>query len=67
MPLLMCDLDDTLVERPPLFRAWAEEFLDEQGFDAELLEWLVEVDRGGHLPRAQFLAEITERFFYFLA
>ena len=27
MPLLMCDLDDTLVERAPLFRAWAEEFL----------------------------------------
>ena len=23
MPLLMCDLDDTLVERPPVFRAWA--------------------------------------------
>ena len=31
MPLLMCDLDDTLVERPPLFRAWAEAFLAEHG------------------------------------
>ncbi len=64
MPLLMCDLDDTLVERPPLFRAWAETFLAEEGFDPGLLEWLVEQDRGGHRPREEFLAAIAERTGY---
>jgi len=64
MPLLMCDLDDTLVERPPLFRAWAEEFLSEHGFDPGLVEWLVEQDRGGHRPREEFLAAIAERTGY---
>jgi putative hydrolase of the HAD superfamily len=64
MPLLMCDLDDTLVERPPLFRAWAEGFLEEQGHPAELVEWVIEQDRGGHRPRHEFLAALTERTGY---
>ena len=48
MPLLMCDLDDTLVERAPLFRTWAEGFLDAhapQQASKELVDWLVEHDR----------------------
>jgi len=64
MPLLMCDLDDTLVERPPLFRAWAERFLAEGGHDPRLLEWLVEQDRGGHRPRQELLEELTARVGY---
>jgi putative hydrolase of the HAD superfamily len=64
MPLLMCDLDDTLVERPPLFRAWAEEFLRRQGQPADLVEWVVEQDRGGHRPRAEFLGALSERTGY---
>jgi putative hydrolase of the HAD superfamily len=64
MPLLMCDLDDTLVERPPLFRAWAERFLAEGGYDPGLLEWLVEQDRGGHRPRPELLEELTARVGY---
>jgi putative hydrolase of the HAD superfamily len=61
MPLLMCDLDDTLVERAPLFRAWAEEFLEEHGADPELVEWLVEQDQGGFRPREEFVRSIVER------
>jgi putative hydrolase of the HAD superfamily len=64
MPLLMCDLDDTLVERAPLFRSWAERFLAEGGHDPMLLEWLVEQDRGGHRPRHELLAELTARIGY---
>jgi HAD superfamily hydrolase (TIGR01549 family) len=64
MPLLMCDLDDTLVERPPVFRAWAEAFLAERGASAELLGWMVERDRGGHRPREEFLPELAERTGY---
>jgi putative hydrolase of the HAD superfamily len=61
VPLLMCDLDDTLVKRDPLFRRWAEEFLTEHGQPAHLLDWLVEEDRGGHRPRGEFAAAIVER------
>ncbi len=59
MPLLMCDLDDTLVIRPPLFREWAQEFLAEVGQSEELLDWMVEQDRGGHRPRLEFLSALT--------
>jgi putative hydrolase of the HAD superfamily len=61
VPLLMCDLDDTLVERAPLFRRWAEDFLREQGQPADLLDWLVEQDHGGHRPRGDFAAAVVER------
>lgn len=64
MPLLMCDLDDTLVERPPVFRAWADRFLVEQGLPSDLAEWLVEQDRGGHRRREEFHAAILERTGY---
>ena len=64
MPLLMCDLDDTLVERPPLFRAWAEGFLAEHGASVDLLDWVVESDRGGHRPREEFLPELAARIGY---
>ena len=46
MPLVMLDLDDTLVRRPPLVRAWAQEHADPAEVDA-----LVEADAGGLVPR----------------
>lgn len=64
MPLLMCDLDDTLVERPPLFRAWAEQFLTvhaPEQVTPELVDWLVEEDRGGHRDRDEFVAAVVRR------
>ena len=63
MPLLMCDLDDTLVERAPLFRAWAEEFLAARVPDgaADLVEWMIEQDRGGFRPREEFIAAVVDR------
>jgi HAD superfamily hydrolase (TIGR01549 family) len=62
MPLLMSDLDDTLVERPPLFEAWATEFLAAQGQSPDLLEWLTEEDHGGHRPREELYAAIAARW-----
>jgi HAD superfamily hydrolase (TIGR01509 family) len=62
MPLLMSDLDDTLVERPPLFKAWATEFLSAQGQSPDLLEWLIEEDHGGHRPREELYAAIAGRW-----
>ncbi|CAA9327980.1 MAG: 5'-nucleotidase YjjG [uncultured Nocardioidaceae bacterium] len=63
----MSDLDDTLVERPPLFRSWAEGFLSEQDADPALLDWVVELDRGGHRPREEFLSTLAERVGYEVA
>ncbi len=63
MPLLMCDLDDTLVERPPLMRAWAERFLAERG-RPELLDWVLAEDHGGHRPRDEFVASVAARTGY---
>jgi putative hydrolase of the HAD superfamily len=64
VPLLMSDLDDTLVVRPPLFRAWAEQFLASVDAPADLLEWVVEQDRGGHRSRKEFLAAVAARTGY---
>jgi putative hydrolase of the HAD superfamily len=64
MPLLMCDLDDTLVERPPLFRVWAERFLSEHGASPDLVDWVIERDGGGHRPRDEFLMEVAARVGY---
>ena len=60
----MSDLDDTLVVRPPLFRAWAEQFLASVGAPADLLEWVVEQDCGGHRPRKEFLGALAARTGY---
>ncbi len=55
----MVDLDDTLVERPPLFRAWASAFLAEHAMPAGLVDRLVVEDRGGHRPRREFLEAVA--------
>jgi len=64
VPLLMSDLDDALVERPPLFRAWAEQFLDSVHAPGDWLDWVIEQDRGGHRPRPDFLAALAARTGY---
>ena len=40
--LVMLDLDDTLVQRPPLVRAWAQD-----NVDLDAIEALIEADAGG--------------------
>lgn len=60
----MCDLDDTLVERPPLLRAWAKQFLAERDASPDLVEWVIEQDRGGQRPREEFLSALTDRIGY---
>lgn len=64
MPLVMIDLDDTLVQRAPLVRSWLTSYVAEQGHDeqraAELVEALVEADGGGHRPREEFVARASE-------
>jgi putative hydrolase of the HAD superfamily len=58
VPLLLVDLDNTLVDRAGAFERWAREFAAGHG-DAE---WLVEADRDGLESRERLAAMIGERF-----
>lgn len=53
MPLLLLDLDNTLLPRDTAFRAWAEGFLREFGLPPSDLDWLTVMDGGGYVPEAR--------------
>ena len=50
MALLLCDLDETLVDRSAAYRRWATELASDHGLDAFAVEWLVVEDQGGMRP-----------------
>lgn len=62
MPLLLLDLDNTLVDRASAVRRWAQGFVADVGAGPQDVEWLVERDGDG-LTRREILARaIAERF-----
>ena len=62
MPLLLVDLDDTLIDRAGAFGRWAREFASARGGSAADARWLVAADRDGLEPRERLAAIISERF-----
>ena len=46
MPLLLCDLDDTILDRAGAFVLWAETFAGMWRPEADAHGWLVEQDQG---------------------
>jgi putative hydrolase of the HAD superfamily len=60
--LLLCDLDDTLIDRRAAVRRWAEAFAAEHGLGAEAVDWLHAVDGDGYVDRATFLGTARHRF-----
>lgn len=58
MPLLLCDLDDTLVDRGRIFQGWAAEFGEVHSLSPEDIAWITGLDNGGYTPREQFWAGI---------
>ncbi|MEX2100637.1 MAG: HAD family hydrolase [Acidimicrobiia bacterium] len=54
MPLLLCDLDNTIVDRAAAFVRWATQFAELHGRDGAFVEWLVEIDDDGYGPRPEF-------------
>jgi HAD superfamily hydrolase (TIGR01549 family) len=60
--LLLCDLDDTLVDRAGAFASWAGRFCLGLGLDAGGLAWLVAEDRDGFRPRPELFALVRDRF-----
>jgi len=61
MPLLLIDLDDTLIDRRAGFRNWARDFCARYGPGDEVA-WLEEIDAFGYTPREEFFALVRDRF-----
>ncbi|WP_406121759.1 HAD family hydrolase [Streptomyces sp. NBC_00989] len=62
MPLLMLDLDNTLVDRDAAFRDAVTEFLAAHGLPGDDLAWLMSVDASGYTPRQTIAEAMTERY-----
>jgi len=62
MPLLLVDLDNTLIDRAGAFDRWARAFVAAHGRDAGEVDWLVMADGDGFTPRERVAAMIAERF-----
>ncbi|OLB81290.1 MAG: hypothetical protein AUI14_03860 [Actinobacteria bacterium 13_2_20CM_2_71_6] len=62
MALLLCDLDDTLIDRAGAFRRWAVDFAAGHGIGDDGLAWMLDVDNDGHVHRPDYLAALRERF-----
>ncbi|MFV0453364.1 MAG: HAD family hydrolase [Propioniciclava sp.] len=59
MPLLLLDLDNTLVDRAVGYRRWAAEYLRERDADPALLEAMVRADGDGLRPKPEVAADLT--------
>jgi putative hydrolase of the HAD superfamily len=62
VPLLLLDLDNTLIDRDAAFRAAAADLLAAHGLPAGDLDWLMEVDASGYAPRSSLAAAIGARY-----
>ena len=62
MPLLLLDLDNTVLDRTGAFRAWAQEFLDGVGAPDGDVDWLLSVDADGLTDRWDVADAIKERY-----
>jgi putative hydrolase of the HAD superfamily len=62
MPLLLLDLDNTLVDRDAAFRDAVADFLAEHGQPACDLTWVTATDASGYTPRHELAAAMTDRY-----
>ncbi|MFW6600421.1 HAD family hydrolase [Propionibacteriaceae bacterium Y2011] len=62
MPLLLVDLDNTLVDRAAAFTAFAHEYVAGLGRGADDAEWLIMTDGDGFTPRDQVADAARQRF-----
>lgn len=62
MPLLLLDLDNTLVDRDAAFRAAVADFLAEHGLPASDLTWATAIDASGYAARHEVAAALTDRY-----
>jgi putative hydrolase of the HAD superfamily len=62
VPLLLVDLDNTLIDRAGAFARWAGAFVASHGGSQADEEWLIAADRDGFEDRELLAAMIAERF-----
>ncbi|WP_346533112.1 HAD-IA family hydrolase [Micromonospora sp. DPT] len=62
MPLLLLDLDNTLLDRAGPFRAWGERFLDSIGAPRTDIDWLLSIDADGLTDRWDVADAIRDRY-----
>ena len=62
MPLMMLDLDNTLIDRDAAFRSAAVDFLAARELPTDDLARLLEADASGYAPRETLAAAIAARY-----
>ncbi|MFD7816139.1 HAD family hydrolase [Streptomyces sp. NPDC059785] len=62
MPLMLLDLDNTLVDRDAAFRDAVTAFLAEHRLPAADITWVMAVDAGGYTARHEVAAAMTGRY-----
>lgn len=62
MPLLLLDLDNTLLDRTGPFRVWGEEFLAAIGAPPADIDWLLSIDADGLTDRWDVADAIRDRY-----
>jgi putative hydrolase of the HAD superfamily len=62
VPLLLVDLDDTLLDRAGAFRQWAAVFLAEVGAPFDDLDWLIAIDADGLTSRWDVADALRDRY-----
>ena len=62
MPLMMLDLDNTLIDRDAAFRSAATEFLDVHRLPGDDLGWLMAADASGYTARPILVEAIVARY-----
>jgi FMN phosphatase YigB (HAD superfamily) len=58
---MLCDLDNTMVDRAGAFAGWALDFAASYGQDESFARWLIELDADGHRSRPEMFAAVEER------
>jgi len=61
VPLLLCDLDDTLIDRQTAFDRWIAAFCAAKGIPADAIPWLTEQDQRGFRSRSDFFDIVLRR------
>ncbi|MEU4774495.1 HAD family hydrolase [Micromonospora sp. NPDC023644] len=62
MPLLLLDLDNTLLDRAGPFRAWGERFLAGVGAPPDDIDWLLSIDADGLTDRWDVADAVRDRY-----
>ena len=62
MPLLLLDLDNTLIDRDAAFRGAAAAFLADHGLPGTDLAWVMSVDASGYTARDVVAAAMARRY-----